>query len=421
MKTFTFSPPNQKQDIFFKSKCKYTAYGGARGGGKSWAMRIKFILLALNYPGLQMLLLRRTFPELQENHITQMKVLLNGIATYHTQDKVFVFPNKSRIKMGYCKREDDVLQYQGQAYDVIGIDEATHFTERQFQALTESNRYSGLVKCQFTPRMYLTCNPGGVGHQWVKRLFIDRNYTGREDPDNYMFVSAQVYDNKVFMEQDPGYVAVLEALPEKRRKAMLYGDWNAVEGAFFDEFMNNPEGYKTRINTHVIDPFDIPLTWEIYRSYDHGYARPFSFGYWTVDPAGTIYRIAEYYGCTGTANEGVRYAPDKIFKSAKEFENSHEFLKGRKIIGGVADPSIWNASSGKSIAEHAAAHQIYFSKGDNSRVAGWMEVRNRFSVDCNGRASMYIFSNCKAAIRTIPLMLYSTRDPEDMDSDLEDH
>jgi phage terminase large subunit len=422
MAELTIGHPNEKQERFFIADQKYIAYGGARGGGKSWALRIKLILLALNYDGIQMLLLRRTYPELQENHIVQLKGILHDIAIYHSQEKVFIFPNGSRLKMGYCKREDDVLQFQGQAYDVIAIDEATHFTEFQFQALTESNRASGLCKKPFSPRMYLTCNPGGVGHHWVKRLFVDKNYTGREIPENYNFIPALVYDNKAFLESDPEYVAVLEALPEKRRRAMLYGDWNAIEGAFFDEFMNNPEGYKTRVNTHVIDPFDIPDHWNIYRSYDHGFSRPFSMGYWTVDPNGVIYRIAEYYGCTGTANEGVKLAPQDIFRKVKEFETSHPYLKDRRIIGGVADPSIWNASSGKSVAEHAADYGIYFTKGDNKRVAGWMEMRNRLATDSFGKPGLYFFSNCKAAIRTVPIMMYGTSgDPEDLDTDMEDH
>ena len=413
--------PNEKQKIFFKSTHKYTAYGGARGGGKSWAMRMKIIILALYHPGIQILLLRRTFPELQENHILQMRSILNGIAEYKVQEKVFVFPNGSRIKMGYCQREPDVLQYQGQAYEVIGLEESTHFTEFQFLALTESNRSSGMMSTRFLPRMYFTCNPGGVGHHWVKRLFIDKNYNGRENPDNYLFVPAKVYDNKILMERDPEYVAVLEALPEKRRRAMLYGDWNAAEGAFFDEFINDPEGYITRIGTHVIKPFDIPLHWKIYRSYDHGYAHPFSVGYWTVSPDGIIYRIAEFYGCTQTANEGVRWAPKDIFPKIKEFEKNHAILKDREISVGVADPSIWNASSGQSVAECAAKNQIYFSPGDNKRVAGWMEVRNRLAFDANKKPSMYFFENCKAAIRTLPLMMFSKTDPEDLDTSLEDH
>ena len=152
-------PPNPKQAEFLRATNRRIAYGGARGGGKSWAMRTKVILLALNYAGIQILLLRRTFPELRENHILPLQAQLSGVATYRELDKSFTFPNGSRIKLGYCLNDSDVLQYQGQAYDVIGLEEATQFTESQYIALTESNRLSGLVKAKFTPRMYFTCNP----------------------------------------------------------------------------------------------------------------------------------------------------------------------------------------------------------------------------------------------------------------------
>ena len=165
---FSRISPYPKQIEFFKSRAIRIAYGGARGGGKSWAMRIKFILLALSQDGIQMLLLRRTFPELRENHILPLQKALKGIATYKDSTKEFIFKNRSRIKLGYCQNESDILQYQGQAYEVIGMEEATQFTELQYIALTESNRLSGNIK-NFTPRMYFTCNPGGVGHGWVKR------------------------------------------------------------------------------------------------------------------------------------------------------------------------------------------------------------------------------------------------------------
>ena len=413
--------PNPKQALFFASRAKYTAYGGARAGGKSWAMRNKFVLLALRYQGLQLLLLRRTLPELNENHIVPLRRMLGGIAKYKMQEKVFIFPNGSRIKLGYCKNEADVLQYQGQAYDVVGLEEATMFTEFQFNCLKESNRSSGMCSESFPPRMYLTCNPGGVGHHWVKRLFIDRNFNGAEKPEDYVFIPARVYDNSAFMEADPDYVHQLETLPDKRRRAMLYGDWDAIEGAFFEEFANNPEGYTTRKLTHVISPFEIPAAWKIYRSYDHGYSKPFSMGYWTVDPDGCIYRIAEFYGCTGNANEGVKWEPDRIFAEARAFERRHPLLADRQISTGVADPSIWDASRGRSVAEAASAQKIYFTPGDNERIAGWMEMRNRFAFDGNGRAMMYIFDTCKNAIRVIPQMIYDDHRVDDLDTDLEDH
>ena len=263
--TLEISRPYPKQIEFFKSTCRYTAYGGARGGGKSWAARLKAILLALNYPGIQILLLRRTLKDLRDNHVIPLQKMLktessDRIAVYKVQEKEFLFPNTSRLVLGYCDNEADVLQYQGQAYDVIFMEEATQFTEFQFQTLTESNRSSGLCKVKFSPRMYFTCNPGGVGHVWFKRLFIDRNYQNKERPEDYCFIQSLVYENKYLMENDPDYVRVLENLPEDRKKAMLYGNWDVFEGQYFQEFDRQ---------VHVVEPFEIPEHWKRYVAMDY--------------------------------------------------------------------------------------------------------------------------------------------------------
>lgn len=294
------------------------------------------------------------------------------------------------------------------------------FTEFQYNCLRESNRSSGLMKEQFSPRMYLTMNPGGVGHHWVKRLFIDKVYKAKERPEDYVFIPARVYDNTAFMERDPDYVAQLESLPEKRRKMMLLGDWSSVEGAFFEEFVNDPTHYEDRQWTHVIAPFEPKKTWKIYRSFDFGYNKPFSMGYWTVDEDGVIYRILEWYGCTETDNEGLRIPPDKIFEEVARLEREHPWLRGRKIQG-VADPSIWDASRGESVAESAAKHGIHFTPGENSRIQGWMQVHYRLHFDENGFPMMYVFENCKAFIRTIPALQYDDHKVEDLDTDGEDH
>ena len=166
MKLILHGTPNSRQREFFLSRARHTAYGGARGGGKSWAMRRKFVLLALRYPELNLLLLRRTLPELRENHIIPLQRELYGIAPYNSTERVFRFPNGSRIKLGYCDTAQDVYQYQGQEYAIIGMEEATHFTEEQMRFLTTCNR---TTRTDISPRMYYTCNPGNVGHAWEKR------------------------------------------------------------------------------------------------------------------------------------------------------------------------------------------------------------------------------------------------------------
>ena len=213
--------PNEKQEAFFTAKAKYVAYGGARGGGKSWALRHKAALMCLYYAGFRALLLRRSFPELRENHILPLQSLLKGVAVYKETQKAFSFPNGSRLMFGYCDHEADVLQYQGQEYDSIFMDEATHFSEYQFSVLTASLR--GIN--DFPKRFFLSCNPGGPGHSWVKRLFIDRDHREGEEPGEYLFIPAKVDDNRALMTSDPGYKKRLAALPEKLREAWLNGDW----------------------------------------------------------------------------------------------------------------------------------------------------------------------------------------------------
>ena len=241
-----------------------------------------------------------------------------------------------------------------------------------------------------------------------------------EIQENYSFTQALVTDNKVLMEMSPEYKAELEALPPKLREAWLYGSWEIFQGQFFEDFADRPEHYRDRQYTHVIDPFEIPSDWKIYRSFDWGYAKPFSCGWWAIDHDGVAYRILELYGCTKTPNEGVKWTPDKVFSKIHEIESEHRWLKDKKIIG-VADPAIWDAETGESIAEVAARHYVHFTKGDNKRIPGWMQVHYRLAFDENGFPMMYIFSNCKAFIRTIPMLQYDEHKPEDLDTDGEDH
>lgn len=417
MRELIISPPNPKQELFFKSKKRFIGYGGARGGGKSWALRTKFILLAFNYPGLKLLLLRKTLPELRENHLLPMLAQLNGIARYKKDERAFEFPNGSRIKLGYCDSENDIYQYQGQEYDVIGIEECTHFTWAQVQFLMTSNR---TTRTDFSPRMYFTGNPGGVGHNWFRRLFVKGDYLEGEDADDYDFIPATVDDNYVLMQNNPEYVKVLDSLPEKLRQAHRFGNWDIFEGQFFEEFSDIRAHYSDGLFTHVIEPFEIPRDWKIYRSFDFGYRRPFSCAWWAVDYDGRLYRILELYGCTKTANEGVKWSPDRIFTEIARIESEQRWLRGKSIIG-VADPSIWDASRGEAIIEAAARHGIYFNKGDNKRLPGWMQVHYRMQFDENGIPMLYVFSTCRGFIRTVPILEYSDTQPEDLDTDGEDH
>lgn len=410
-------PPSEKQRCFFMSKARFVGYGGARGGGKSWAMRTKLVLLCFRYPRLKCLLLRRTLPELKENHLVPLLTLLGESVSYKASDRCFEFPNGSYLKLGYCDKDTDVYKYQGQEFDVIGIEECTHFTWEQVSFLMTANR---TTRVGFSPRMFFTGNPGGVGHTWFRRLFVKGIYNLGERKEDYEFIPATVDDNKILMERNPEYVTVLEALPEKLKQAHRYGNWDVFEGQFFEELKDDPAGYESRRYTNVIAPFSPPREWRVFRSFDFGYAKPFSCGWWAEDFDGRVYRILELYGCTGTPNEGVKWTPDKIFSEIRRIEGEHPYLKGRQIFG-VADPSIWDSSRGEAIVETAAKHGVYFSPGENKRIPGWMQVHYRLSLDENGYPLMYIFNTCKAFLRTVPLLSFSDTSPEDLDTDGEDH
>lgn len=410
--------PNPKQRLFYSSTAKHTAYGGARGGGKSYAMRRKLVMLCMRYDRLSVLLLRRTLAELRKNHIQPLVYELNGYAVYKKDERAFIFPNGSRLELGYCDNEGDLMQYQGAEYDVIGFEEATNFREEWIRFISTSLRNTRL---DFKTRIYYTCNPGGVGHSYIKRLFIDRDFTDGENPDDYLFIPARIYDNKPLMEANPDYIRLLEALPPSKRRAHLDGDWNVCEGQVFEEFKDDPEHYFDRQFTHVIEPFDIPESWTVHRSFDFGYAKPFSCAWWACDYDGRLYRILELYGCVPREpNVGVKWTPDEIFAEIARIEREHIWLRGKHIYG-VADPSISDASRGISIAEVAEKYGVFFEKGDNKRIAGWMQVHYRLSFDKNGIPMMYIFKNCRDFIRTIPYLQYSTVSPEDINTELEDH
>lgn len=408
--------PGETQKKFLENTHRFVAFGGARGGGKSWAVRVKAVLLALKYPGIKVMIVRKTYPELRANHINPLRELVGKTAVFKETAKEFVFKNGSVIKLGYCRNVKDLDRYQGTEVDVLFLDEATQLTEEQY------DRFKACVRGvnEFPKRVYLTCNPGGVGHAFVKRLFIDRAYKTGENPDDYVFYKSLVTDNAALMENDPDYIKRLEALPPKLRKAWLEGDWNIFDGQFFEEFRDEPTHYGDRRFTHVIEPFEIPDGWTIVRSFDFGFAKPFSCDWWAVDYDGRAYLILQLYGCTQTPNEGVKWHPDRIFEEIRRIETTHRWLKGKRITG-VADPSIWDVSRGEAIIDSADRHFVYFSRGDNKRVPGWMQVHYRLAFDDNGYPMVYFFNTCKAAVRTLPLLRFSDVNPEDLDTSQEDH
>lgn len=381
---------SEKQLKFLSSEKRFVGYGGARGGGKSWALRKKITLLGMYYGGIKILLLRRTYAELKENHINTLLDELDGIATYKDADKVFTFKNKSRIKLGYCDSERDVLQYQGQEYDVICMDEATQFTEFQFQTLTACLRGAN----DFPKRFYITCNPGGVGHEWVKRLFISKRYKESENPDDYEFIPATVFDNKVLLEKDVGYVNMLNNLDDKLRQAWRDGNWDMLAGQYFSMFDRS---------VHVVEPFLIPSHWQRYRAIDYG-LDCLACVWVAIDELGIYYVYREYAESDKIISEG---AGDIVRLS-----------EGENIQYTVAPGDLWARSqeSAKSKADIFRENGLSLIKGDNNREAGWLalaELLKPITTDEGTESRLKIFSTCVNLIEYIPALQRDNKKPTD--------
>lgn len=409
-------------------------YGGAAGGGKS-DCAIAEALRQVHIPHYRGLILRKTYPQLSELVDRSREIYLPSFpeAKYNEQKHCWQFPSGAKIYFGAMQHTKDRTNYQGKRYDFIDFDELTHFTWDEYSYLFSRNRPNGPgTRCYIRGQ----ANPGGIGHGWVKERFITPAppmTTIWDDikivfPDgkseirrrSRIFVPSSVFDNRILMENDPEYITRLASLPENEKKALLYGDWDTFSGQVFTGWRNNPDGYRNRRDTHVIEPFSVPSSWKIYRGFDFGYSRPFSVGWYAVDHDNRLYRICELYGCTGTPNEGVRWEPSEIARKIKKVERENPNLNG-KYITGIADPSIFDESRGESIARMMEREGIYFEKGDNTRIAGKMQMHNRLAFDENLIPMLYIFSTCKHFIRTIPSLVYSQTDVEDIDTSTEDH
>ena len=404
--------PNEKQALAFLDRHRYVAYGGARGGGKSWFVRWKAILLAWEYPGIRVLITRRTCRALLNNQIMPMKAILGKAARYNAGDRVFYFPNGSTVWFGYCDGEGDLDQYQGAEYDVWFADEAGQMQPGWIQTIDACVRGAN----DFPKRTYFTLNPGGPGHNYFKRLFVDREFLPGEDPEDYSFIQARLWDNQVLLKRQPQYRKSLEKLPKKLRLAWLEGRWDVFQGQFFEEFQPREDS----LPSHVIAPFDPPDSWQRYRSYDWGYSKPFSCGWWVCSPEGVLYRIRELYGCTGVPDQGVRWTVEEQMEKIRQIEDSDPWLRGHSVIG-VADPAIWDGSRGKSIAQTAAEFGLHFVPGIHQRIPGWMQLRRRLQFDREGKAGLYVFSGCKDFIRTLSALRFDPQRPEDLDTRGEDH
>lgn len=419
--------PNKKQYIFMNLQTRHAAYGGARGGGKSWVVREIAVQYALTYgrpddfsQGIRICIIRKTLVDLKKNHLEALKLITRGVAKWNNNDLCFYFNNGSIIQFAYCSCDADADHFQGVEWDLVIFEESTQMQEEWLKKIAASCRGVN----NFPHRCLYTCNPGGPGHAYIKRLFVDRIFKENENPDDYSFVQAKVTDNKILQEYSPEYVRFLENLPPKIRAAWLDGSWDIYSGQFFD-FVNDPDHYDDRLWTHVINPFKPRPHWPVFRSLDWGSFKPSSVGWWVLSDDDVLYRIMELYTVQHSGEEaipdtGTGWSSDYLFSQIARIEREHPWLKGKDITG-VADPAIFICNGGPCIAESGYKYGVYFQEGDNSRIAGWDQVRYRMQFNEYGQPRLQIFTNCKDSIRTIPLMEHDEHIVDDMNSKLEDH
>jgi hypothetical protein len=442
-----------KQMAALESAATEILYGGAAGGGKSHLMRIAAILWCAAIPGLQVYLFRRLYDDLIKNHMEGPSGFRNLLAGWEACGFVRIiedeirFWNGSKIYLCHCQHEKHRFKYQGAEIHVLLIDELTHFTDKIYRFLRNRVRMVGItLPEQYAgrfPRIICGANPGGVGHQFVKATFIDgvrpmKVYQAPPSEGGMLrqFIPARLEDNPSMNDNDPGYENRLAGLgSDSLVRAMRYGDWDIVEGAFFDNFQ------KAR---HVIRPFTIPEHWLRFRAGDWGSAKPFSFGWYAVAsedfiagpgvviPRGALVRYREWYG-VATDKDG-RYVPDTGLKMNAEAVGAgvRERDRGDPITYGVLDPAAFTADGGPSIHERMmqgtnGTNGATFRKADNARVAfrgamgGWDQVRSRLDGDEDGRPMLFFFETCIHAIRTIPALQHDEDRPEDLNTHMEDH
>lgn len=349
---------SEKQRAFLDSRTLFTGYGGAKGGGKSHIARIKAVGGAIFNPGIKILMMRKTYNELEENIIRPILRMLDmSVYSYNATTHLMSFENGSTIKFGHWAGEESENEYNGLEYDWIFIDEATQFTERAFNFLGGCLRGA----TPFPKRMYLTFNPGGVGHQWVKRLFIDKNYRTYPDeperdehPENYTFIFATVEDNPWLLESSPMYLKNLSNMPEDLRRAYRYGDWDAIGGNYFPEFKRE---------THTVKPFNIPKNWKIYRSFDYGLDM-FSCFWWAVDEDGRCWAFRHF-------------EHEKLIVPEAAAAMMEHTLPDEKVAITYAPPDMWSRQkdTGRTMAEVFIQSGVSLVKSDNNRVQGHMIMK----------------------------------------------
>lgn len=430
--------PWPKQELWLRASrgITFTLAGGARGPGKTETGIVYLIdNHRIEYPRYAGQAIRRDFQDLTDwlARSVPFYQLLGG--EWRDAKKLWQFPGGARIYLGHMHGPAAAEAYKGNERHAVLFEELTQLARKEdFLKIAGSCRSTigGLV-----PTMFCTTNPDGAGHQWVKK-FWGLGKAGACKPGHVypagpglehatkIYIPGVVQDNPTLMEADPGYLDKLRLLDERLYRAWALGDWDAFEGLVFQ-----------LREEHVCEPFEVPRHWPLLCTYDWGHAKPFSFGWWTVDPDGALYRIGEWYGARRDSlsgevahDQGLAWSDQAVAEALGARERALPVqggMAGRGVVR-LADPTIFNKRKNfedgtpiPSTAEVFAAHGFFFKAGDPDRRQKYRQMHARLRVPAGGLPALRVFPSCTEFLRTIPGLGPDPYDPEDVDTRLEDH
>jgi len=426
--------PTILQRGFIASPARETLFGGSRGGGKTFAVIIDWLVHSEAFErDAKGIVLRRSLVELDDFIETAKDVLEAAGHRWLEQKKSFVSPKGAVLRCRYLDNDKDAALYQGHQYTRVYVEEVGNFpNEPPIRKMLATLRSAKGIPCH----LKATANPGGAGHSWVKARYIDPAppYTpfSQDGGKTYrVYIPARLTDNPHLMENDPGYIDMIkQAGNAELVRAWLDGDWDVVVGQYFTEFSREK---------HIIPTVKLPLSWTVrYRSQDWGSSRPFAV-YWQavadgnplpgVDrriPRGALVYYRELYGWNGSANQGCRYTAAKVGQTIVQAElDDRNIIEDNNGLNKI-DPSTFATNGGPSIAEEQARQGAWFTRADNRRtaqggaLAGWDQIRKRLTGE-DGVPMIYFMENCIHLIRTLPILPADSTQMDDVDSDAEDH
>lgn len=394
-----------KQSEFDRAVEKYleVLFGGAKGGGKSHGLRSVMLKRRLLYPNSIGYLFRQTYAELEANHITPLFDQYPQLLKYWNDGKKTLhLPNGSRLRFAYIEHRNQLKKFQGREMHDLGIEEAGDWPFENYEYLKKQRR-SSIVGIPV--RTFLTANPGGAGHQWLKRLFIDKKYEGNEKPENYCYIPARLEDNPAIMEANPEYAAELDSIRnEALRKAWRDGDWDIVAGQFFSEMSRK---------IHICKPFEIPSHWPRFGSYDYGFGHPASFGWYTVNGDGDVFKYRHLLVARKSIKDFaaiLHKSPDT--KLLKVVWAGHDCWAKRN------NPTGDGPLQQPSVAEEFAVHKIFLKPANIDRRQGARRLREYLTpfTDAQGvvRSKLTFFENCQPTFDCIARMVHDPDDIEDV-------